>query len=886
VDVTFDVIEALNQQTNLKELGWKEDVILGLEPLAEAILSVGQSGVATVEVGVGGKMRGEFELDGDPCVEKSATLDFFARLKATFLVFAAQKTFTFPFLATACSGGAAGEGDSAYLQPRIFTDFDLVPRFVSPLSDPEGETASAGLPAVLYPYAKPALARAADGTMTLVYISEDPSKADGQHLEMFASTWDGAAWSVPVQLTDDTLLDDAPTVAYDANGNAVAMWTRLKNPVADAANTDPTTLRGDMEIVYAVRDVTTQTWSPATPLTNNAIMDFLPQLQADATGNLMAMWLRDDGNDSPIFPDDPTPLSADFIFAQWDGENWSNPAVAVAGVAVNEAPQFALGNVSGLLIWSEDGDRSVVTDSDREIRAATWNGAAWSEPSVLAGTTDGLADLLPRVVYDSQNRAQVTWVKAGVPLSTEENDSADQLLFTQFQGGAFSNPVPALQADAISEPRIIVNADDTFVVWQSYSETGPDIFYAVRDASGGDWSLPIQFTDSPALEWWFNPFVNDDGQLEVLFLEREVGSEPTPDDGSGGEGETNDPIMVPTFMQSRLTTVAQTLGIDLTVLALDLSTPNPSPGSTVQVTVTVRNNGDFTTPTSTLVLRDDGVQVGSELPVPELAAGESVQVVFDWTTPENATAPHTLVAEVDPNQLLAEINETNNAASLPTLLPDLAVESVDTVLDNDTLTIAAAITNQGRSPTAGPFEVRLRQDDADSGTLLGTQTVNGLLAPGGSSMVTFVINNAQATLGGPHTGFVIADSGAVIAENNEANNAGFGALDPRRLAEFALPPSGSPFRVRRDGGSVVVTRQDGTEMLRGRRLQEWRPGSRRWARRHRFHRQRFHVAARWGNAKRILRRRRGSERVELAERQPGVGFDRAGSEPARQHQHD
>ena len=348
VDVTFDVIEALNQQTNLKELGWKEDVILGLEPLAEGIFSVGQSGVATVEVGVGGKMRGEFELDGDPCIDKSATLDFFARLKATFLVFAAQKTFTFPFLATACSGGAAGEGDTPLAQPRIFTDIDLVPRFVSPLHDPEGEAASTGLPAVMYPYAKPALARNADGTMTLVYVSEDPGKADGQHLEMFASTWDGAAWSSPVQLTDDTLLDDAPTVAYDASGNAVAMWTRLKNPVADAANTDPTTLRGDMEIVYAVRDATTQTWSPATPLTDNAAMDFLPQLQADAAGNLMAMWVRDDGNDSPIFPDDPTPLSADFVFAQWDGTNWSSPAVAVAGVAVNEAPQFALGNDSGV----------------------------------------------------------------------------------------------------------------------------------------------------------------------------------------------------------------------------------------------------------------------------------------------------------------------------------------------------------------------------------------------------------------------------------------------------------------------------------------------------------------------------------------------------------
>jgi hypothetical protein len=808
-DVTADIVH----RTGEDKLVFGGDVVLGLEPTLEAIFSIGRDGVASVEVSVGGTLRGEYDLDEDPCFNRSATAEVFARLKATFLVFSAQKTFRFPFAVTGC--GAGGEGESLFVNPIVSSEFGLIPRYVLATNE-EGEAATEGLPAVAYPYAKPALARHTDGTMTLVYVNEDPTKADAQHLEIFASRFDGNTWSAPIQVSDDTLIDDAPTVAYDANGRAVAVWTRLKNPITDPANANPAALLGDLEIVFSVHDTNTNTWSMPAALTDNSDLDFMPQLHADAAGNLMAAWVRDTGNDSPIFPDDAAPLGADIVSATWDGTAWSTPIVAVAGAKTNATPQFAVNGNEAVLVYSEDTDADVATLTDRELRFSSFDGSVWSAATVLAGAGDGVRDVSPRVAYDSTGRAVVTWVKTGVSIGEADSDVTDQLVFLEIVDGAPTTPARALDVPAIGDSQLLIDSQDNpIVIWQGLSGSGADIFYSVFDRSSSEWSEPIQFTDDADLEWWFSPFINDDGELEIIHLSREVGSEPAPaDDGSGAEGEPGDMIMVPTFEGSSLQSEAVELGHDLSVVALTSSVANPEPGSVVRITATVFNSGDFSAPGSTIALTDDGVAIGTNLSVPALRAGETAEVVFDWTVPLGATTPHTLVAQVDPDLQLDETDEANNDTSLVMLQPDLIVSSVHTVLENDTITVQVEVLNQGGSPTSGDFEVALRQDNPDSGIALGLQTVNVSLARNESTTLTFTIDNALVTLGTLHTGFVVVDADDAISELDETNNTSFGALDPQRVALATLPPGVGPFRVRRDLEDVVVTQQNATELLR------------------------------------------------------------------------
>ena len=810
VDGTLEFIDVND------DLEFKSGVI-GFNNFAEGVVSAGVGKVFSVEAGAGGAMRAELQLPPVPCLTRSASILLFLRLKATFLSFEANKTFRFPFDIGGC-GAAAGEANAEPERQSVFTDVQPLPRFAAtgPLSA-LGEDATTGLPVVAFPYAKPALARHSDGSMTLVYIDEDATKADGQHLEVFATRYDGTAWSPPVQLTDDTLIDDVPTVAYDGNGNAIAMWSRLKNTIIDPANVDPATLLGELEIVYARWNATTQTWSAPTALTENSEMDFVPRLHTDANGDIMAMWLRETDSTSPIFPDDPTPLGADYMFARWDGVDWSIPAVAVAGVKTNESPQFALGNGEGLLVWSDDVDGDISTSDDREVHWSAWDGTSWSSAAVLAGAGDGLPDVDPQVAYDATGRTNVVWTKGNVPLSSEENDVADQLFFAAFDGASFSTPVVAVETESITEPHLLFDERaNPLVVWQGRSEAGPDIFYAVLDRATENWSAPIQFTDDADLEWSLNPFMNSAGELEILHLSRELGSEPVPsDDDSGAEPEPGDPpLMVPTFVSSQLHTESRPLGQDLSVVALTLSEENPDPGSSVQVIASVRNRGDFTTPESTIALSDNGVAVGTNLVVPALKAGEATQIVLAWTVPLSAAAPHWLVARVDPDSLLDEIDESNNEASLVALQPDLIISSVHTALENDTITVMVEVFNQGGSPTSGDFEVALRRDDPQTGAALDARTVSNPVARGQGTTLIFTVDDALATLGSLHIGFIVADSGDLIGELDETNNTNFGALDPQRFVLAPLASGTGPFRVRRDVADVVVTEQNAAELLR------------------------------------------------------------------------
>ncbi|MCA9122016.1 MAG: hypothetical protein H6822_12080 [Planctomycetaceae bacterium] len=809
VDATADIVHRDGDD----HLAFGGDVVLGLEPTLEGILSIGRDGLATVEVGIGGTLRGEYDLDEDPCFNRSATAELFARLKATFLVFEAQKTFRFPFAATGC--GVGGEGESLFASPLVSSDLQLLPRYIVNGSE-EGEAATTGLPTIAYPYARPAIARHADGTMTLVYIDEDATKQDAQHLEVFAARFDGVQWSAPVQVSDDTLIDDAPTVTYDASGRAIALWTRLKTPITDVASADPAALLADLEIVYAVHDPDTDTWSAPTALTDNAHLDFLPQLNTDEFGNTTVAWLRDLANDSPIFPDDAALLGADVMFSEWNGTEWSTPIVAVSDAHTNATPQFDVRGNEGVLVLSDDSDAELTTIGDRAIHISLFDGSSWSTPTVMAGTADGLADLSPRVAYDSTGRAVVAWVKRGVSIGEEESDVTDQLFYSDVTAGTPTAPAAAIHAPSINDLQLLIDSDDNpLVIWQALSNAGPDIFYSRLDRSSGEWGEPRQFTDDADLEWWFSPFINGDGQLEILHLSREVGTETAPTgDGSGAEGEPGDTILIPTLGNSSLQTQATSIGQDLNIVSLTLSEANPIPGSTVQVTATVLNGGDLGTPASEIGLSDDGVAVGVKLPVPALRAGGSSQIVFDWNVPLDAAAPHVLVAQVDPDSLLDEIDESNNVASLVALKPDLVVGSVQSSLDNDVITVTAELLNQGGSPTVGEFEVTLRQDDPDTGDVIETRMLNDQLSRGESVVVTFTITDALATLGVPQIGFVVVDSSESIEEVDETNNSNFGALDPQKSILVLGESATVALRVRKDADDVVITLQDASEILR------------------------------------------------------------------------
>ncbi|MBN1247150.1 MAG: hypothetical protein JXC32_05795, partial [Anaerolineae bacterium] len=227
-DATLGVYEQASGK-----LAWSP-LVLGLDVTAEGTLSSGVEGVAYVEGGVGGQPRGEFNLPPDPSLLKSLTIRLYAWGKAQFLIWEKGYEAEYEYVAA----GPGGQSVYAHAPEPRSTGWRL-------REAPAGLQApnATGPLAMDYAYADPALAIAADDTVTLAWVDDQADQ-----LEIRASRWDGATWSATAGLTDDGFLDAHPDVAYDGAGNAVALWARVPD---DTPPADPHDALAAMEIMAA-----------------------------------------------------------------------------------------------------------------------------------------------------------------------------------------------------------------------------------------------------------------------------------------------------------------------------------------------------------------------------------------------------------------------------------------------------------------------------------------------------------------------------------------------------------------------------------------------------------------------------------------------------------
>ncbi|HEV8510165.1 MAG TPA: CARDB domain-containing protein [Gemmatimonadales bacterium] len=186
----------------------------------------------------------------------------------------------------------------------------------------------------------------------------------------------------------------------------------------------------------------------------------------------------------------------------------------------------------------------------------------------------------------------------------------------------------------------------------------------------------------------------------------------------------------------------------LTDLAVtSISGPNPAVrGSTASISVMVKNVGNQDVSTFAVTLRDttEHVTVGTQS-VAGLVAGASTTLTFAWTP--DVVGNHDLVA----NHALADDQASNDQRSvtIPVDAPvtDVAVTSFAgpaSVIVGHGINIGVTVTNVGNLNVTSNFSVTLR--DTTAGVTLGTQTVSGLAAGAGTTLV-FGWNTTGAALG-------------------------------------------------------------------------------------------------------------------------------------------
>jgi subtilase family serine protease len=251
----------------------------------------------------------------------------------------------------------------------------------------------------------------------------------------------------------------------------------------------------------------------------------------------------------------------------------------------------------------------------------------------------------------------------------------------------------------------------------------------------------------------------------------------------------------------------------------------PRDGERVELTLTVRNDGSLASSASVLRWFDGAPESGGvmvdEREVPALGPGAAAVITARWDTLD-AEGPHTLVAVLDPDAVVAELSELDNRASVDVTVEaapdeaDLEIRAPEIALDPAVLgtlpqqvAVSAFVRNLGRTGVAAAT-VALWLGEPGTGVQVGSQVV--AVAERSTVVANFVVVVASAQ---ERRLTIVLDPAGEVAEADETNNVAQAELDVVALvdltvdaADFVLTPPTGVLGV--DMTFRVVVRNTGT----------------------------------------------------------------------------
>jgi hypothetical protein len=287
------------------------------------------------------------------------------------------------------------------------------------------------------------------------------SRSNGSNTIIQASTRpSGGSWSTPVDLSETGQDATNPQVTVDANGTAIAVWSR-----SNGTNT----------IIQSSTRPSGGSWTtPADNLSAVGQDASAPQVSVDATGTAIAVWSRSNGTNT-IIQSSTRP----------SGGPWSTPAADLSATGQDaSAPQVTVDATgTATAVWSRsNGTNTIIQASTRP------SGGSWTTPENLSEPLGSA--IQPQVTVDSTGLAAAVW---------NRYDGSNNIIQSSMRssGGSWSTPADNLSLplqDAFA-PQIAAGASGRVVaVWEQGNGSNNIIqsksfANAASPASGGA-SLP------------------------------------------------------------------------------------------------------------------------------------------------------------------------------------------------------------------------------------------------------------------------------------------------------------------------------------------------------------------------------------------------------------
>jgi hypothetical protein len=358
----------------------------------------------------------------------------------------------------------------------------------------------------------PDIAFDASGNAVVVWKQFDGTAGNGAPLNsiwsnrFIAGTGVGSGWGTATWIADGANRNTSPKVAFDINGNALAVW--YSESVLAVQN--GVLVEVEYQRIVASRYTATSGWGAAAPINNGASNAYRPRIAFDLSGNALAVWdqgadiwanrytvgvgwgaagVIESGTSPAYYPEIAFDLGGNALAAWVQTSNvWVNSYAPGTGwVPANAATIENAGGVSGLdvafdalgnalVVWSrDDGSENPTIWSNRFI-AGTGPGTGWGTAEMIetieAGTRGAFS---PQVAFDADGHALAVWVQENA-----ENYWRNDVWSNRYTAGVGWGTAERIETGAgnASYPQIAIDANgNAMAVWTQNDGTRNRIWF-------------------------------------------------------------------------------------------------------------------------------------------------------------------------------------------------------------------------------------------------------------------------------------------------------------------------------------------------------------------------------------------------------------------------
>lgn len=274
------------------------------------------------------------------------------------------------------------------------------------------------------------------------------------------TTRDGAWASAQLIENNDTGSAFVPQVAFDANGNAIAVWQHHD---------------GTRYSIWANRHSAGSWGTPLLLESDDAGDATSPQIAIDSSGNAMAVWKQWDG------------VRISIMASRYAGGSWGSALPIETDNAGDAAgPKIAIDmNGNATVVWYQSDGTGANIWSNRYR-----TNSGWGTAQVIELDNAGSA-LNPEVAVDANGNVIAVW--------QQSDGTRDNIVANRFSAGTWgvAAPIETDNAGNAQNPRIALDANgNAIAVWFQSDGTRTNIA-ANRYVAGSGWgSAPLIETDN------------------------------------------------------------------------------------------------------------------------------------------------------------------------------------------------------------------------------------------------------------------------------------------------------------------------------------------------------------------------------------------------------